>query len=410
MAQNAIGLNILDRTVEIGGSSVSAFGTLETAELTPAVQLDFVYGINTQTGASAVSGTGATVDTDSQRLRIQCGTGSSGSAQFNSRRVVRYRAGQGTTARFTAAFASSAASNTQIAGVGTDANGFFFGFNGTSFGILHRNASADTWIAKSSWNGDQLDGNGGSAMTLDPTKGNVFQIKYPYLGYGAIRFYVQNPVTGAWILVHTIRYPNQSASVELSNPSLYFWAQSKNSGNTTNLTMYVGSVGIFASGPRSFIGQPKWGTDNGKSGITTETNIFSVKAATTYNGATNRGVIRLTSLSATLYAASGNSWGTLRLRIGATLGGSPSFACISGSTADGGVTITSGNSIASVDTAGTTATGGVLLFNLSLAQGMVEVDLTPYELFVAPAEILTVGGFASASSTIAAALNWNENI
>ena len=409
--QGFAGVGILSNVVEVGGASVSAFGTLETAELTPVIQLDFVYGINTQTGASAASGAGATVDTDASRLRLQCGTGAAGSAQFNSRRIIRYRAGQGTTARFTAAFAAGTADNTQIAGVGSSANGYFFGYNGTAFGILHRNAGSDNWIAQTSWNGDRMDGGSQnpSGVTLTPGYGNVYQIKYPYLGYGTIKFYVENPM-GSWILVHTIAYPNSTASLQLSNPALFFYAQTVNTGNTTNLTMYVGSVGIFVSGPRSFIGTPKWAYDNGKSGITAETNIFSLKTATTYNGVTNRGVMRLTSIGVALFAASGNSWGTLRLRIGATIGGGTSYATINGTTADQGVTITAGNSMVSADTTGTTSTGGSLLWNMALGQGMIEVDLTPYELFVAPTEILTVGGYASASSTIAVALNWNENI
>lgn len=409
--QGFAGLGILSNVVEIGGASVSAFGTLETAELTPAIQLDFVYGINTQTGASASSGSGATVDTSSARLRLQCGTASNGSAQFNSRRAIRYRAGQGTTARFTAAFAAGTLNNTQIVGVGTATNGYFFGYDPATgaFGILHRNAGSDNWIAQTAWNGDKLDGTGPSAVTLAPGNGNVYQIKYPFLGYGTIKFYVESPM-GSWILVHTIAYPNTTASLQLSNPALFFYAQTVNTGNTSNLTTYVGSVGIFVSGPRSFIGTPKWAYDNGKSGVTAETNIFSLKAATTYNGVTNRGIMRLTSISAVLYAASGNSWGTLRLRIGASLGGSPSWATINGTSADSGVTITAGNSMVSADVAGTTASGGTLLWNMALGQGMIEVDLTPYELFLAPTEILTVGGFASASSTIAAALNWNENI
>ena len=93
------------------------------------------------------------------------------------------------------------------------------------------------------------------------------------------------------------------------------------------------------------------------------------------------------------------------------MGGSPSWATINGTTGDSGVTITSGNSIASVDIAGTTATAGTLIYNLTIATpGDHTVDLTPFGLFVAPGEILTVSGFGSSSATIAAALNWSEDI
>lgn len=88
-------------------SNMSAFGTLESSELTPIFQGDFAYGLNTQLwNAVVVSGTAATIDTNASRLRIQSGTGSAGYAYITSRKIVRYRAGQGTTARFTPLFST----------------------------------------------------------------------------------------------------------------------------------------------------------------------------------------------------------------------------------------------------------------------------------------------------------------
>lgn len=387
----------------------SPFGDLIAQALTPSVQLDFVYGINTQTGVSTTANS-ATVDTNASRLRLQTGTNTAGSAIFNSRRIVKYRPGQGVIARFTPAFTTGVANSTQIMGIGNASNGYFFGFNGTSFGICHRNGGADSWIAQTSWNGDKCDGTGASAFNWNKTYGTVCQIKYPYLGYGNITFWVEDTTTSQMILCHTIRYNDTSATVQLTNPNLQFYAQALNSGNNTNLIMYCGSVGVFICGERSFVGGPRWAYDNNKSGITAETNIFSLRNATTYNGVTNRSLIRLTQFSIGSQAATGLY--VIRFRIGATVGGAPSFATINGTTADNGVTITSGNSIASVDTAGTTSTGGTYIFNLSgsNAAGSEVIDLTPYNLFIAPGETLTIGGFSTISTGISCSLNWNEDI
>lgn len=399
----------LKQLVQFDASNLSAFGSLETAELTPVFQTDFVYGINSQVGAVTVANS-ATADTNAGRLRLQSGTNTAGSALYQSRVSVKYRAGQGVVARYTAAFVTSAASNTQIVGVGDAVNGYFFGFNGTSFGILHRNASSDTWVAQASWNGDKADGTGASAFNLNKTYGNVYMIKYPYLGYGDINFFIEDSNSGRFILVHTIKYANTSATVQLSNPNLYFYARSLNAGSTTNCTVYVGSVGVFLSGERMFVTNPKWATDNNKTGVTAETVILSLKNATTYNGVANRSLIRLNSISVGADATAGKV-GVIRLRLGATVGGSPSFAAISGTTADSGVTITSGNSIASVDVAGTTATAGSLIFNLAIATpGNQIIDLVPYDLYIAPAEILTISAYGTASSTFAVAVNWSEDI
>jgi hypothetical protein len=93
------------------------------------------------------------------------------------------------------------------------------------------------------------------------------------------------------------------------------------------------------------------------------------------------------------------------------LGGAGTYTPISGSTANNGVTITSGNSITSVDVAHTTSTGGRLYYCLSNnGQSTAVIDLTPFDLVVAPGEILTVAGFSTASATMSASLTWSEDI
>lgn len=407
MAQGSLVTRSVNTISAIGGPNVGAFGDLISVPLTPSVQLDFTYGINSQTG-SATTANSATVDTDASRLRFQTGTNIAGSAIFESVRIARYRQGEGMIARFTGAWASSAASSTQIIGVGNASEGYFFGFNGTAFGVSRRTGGSDNWVAQTAWNGDKCDGTGASGFNWNKTFGNVMMIRYPYLGYGCITFWVLNPVTNGWILCHTIQYPNTTASVQLVYASLPFYAQAVNTGNNTNLIMYVGSVGVFISGERAFLGA-QWAIDNLKNTVTGETNIFSLRNCTTYNGVANTGSIRLRSLS--FSSDNGNGTSTLRLRLGATLGGSPSYTTINGTSADSGVTITSGNSIASYDVAGTTATGGTLIFNSTVARNdSATFDLTPYSLFIAPGQTLTFSGTATASATIQICVNWNEDV
>lgn len=407
MSQGTVGVNILSNIVGIGGSNVSAFGDIVAAEPTPVVQLDFVYGINSQTGSSSVVDTGS-VDTNLSRLRLQSGTGAAAEANFTSSQIAYYRAGQGMIARFTGVWAANAASSTQVIGVGNANNGYFFGYDGTSFGISRRKGGSDNWTAQGSWNEDTCDGNGASGFNWDQTKGNVMMITYPYLGYGNIKFWVQNPPDGTWILCHTIRYTNSSALVQVDNPSLPFYASAINTGNTTNLTMYVGSVGVFISGKAEFLGA-QWAYDNAKT-VTTENVIFSLKSATTYNGVANQRRARLRSISFA-YPNNSNAYSVVRMKKGVTIGGSPSYSPISGSTADDGVTITSGNSVISADTAGTTVSGGTYIWQGNVCQGgNLFLDLTPFNIFVAPSEILSITGFASSSANVSVGVNWQEEV
>ena len=406
MAQGTVGVNILGNTVQIGGSNVSAFGDLIVANHTPVIQLDFVYGINTQTGTTSVTTTGV-VDTNASRLRIQTGVGAAGAGTFQSTRIARYRAGEGMMCRFTAVWTNSAANSTQVAGVGNTQVGYFFGYNGTTFGISLRNGGSDGWVAQSAWNGDKCDGTGGSGFNWNKTLGNVMQIRYPFLGYGAITFWVENSTTGAWILCHTIQYPNSSASTQVSNPSFPFYANATNSGSTTNLLMFIGSIGVFISGPREFLAA-QWAIDSLKNTITAETNILNLRNCTTYNTVTNSGLIRLRSLSAA--TDNGNGLATIRLKTGVTLGGVPVFTPINGSTADNGVTITSGNSITSYDVAGTGVTG-TTIFNICLARNSnFYYDFTPFNIFIAPGQTLSMTAFSAASASIQVAINWNEDV
>lgn len=72
--------------------------------------------------------------------------------------------------------------DTQLMGVGDDLDGFFFGYNGSSFGILRRQNGTDNWIPQSAWNNDTFDGNGRSGVALNATQGNVYSIQYQWLG------------------------------------------------------------------------------------------------------------------------------------------------------------------------------------------------------------------------------------
>lgn len=398
-------------------SNMSAFGTLETAELTPIVQGDWVYGINTQLwNTPVVNGTGATVGTDTGRLRIQSGTVSTNYAYITSRKIVKYRAGEGVVQRITPLFSTPQANSIQLWGIGTiSANtpydGYFIGYNGVTFSIVRYSAGTPTWTSQTNFNGDTCNGSGSSGFNWNTTFGTPCMIKYPYLGYGDIEFFVQNPTTGRWILFHVIQYANTTNLIQISNPSLQVVGYVANSGNTTNLTMYSGSVGTFISGVRSFGSSPKWAADSNKSSVTTEIAALSLKNATTYNGVPNRALIRLNSISVGNGTSSNSNIVVLRIKIGATLGGTPVFNPINGTTADAGVTITNGNSITSVDTAGTTVTSGTYIFNISIGvSGNATVDLTPFELYVAPSEIATITVQATVTSVVGVSVNWSEDI
>jgi hypothetical protein len=407
--------------ISFHSSNLSAFGDLLTVTHTPVIQGDFVYGLNTQIWNTPTTlGSGATVDTLTGRLRVLSGTDSTGYAYLTTRRIAKYRAGQGTTVRFTPVFATVQANNTQFMGMGNIISnalydGYFFGYDGTSVGIAHFAFGVQTFYPQTDWNQDKCNGTGASGFNWNPAFGTPVMISYPYLGYGDIKFFLLNPNTGDWVLCHIIKYANTSASPQLSNPNLRFLAYSKNSGNTVTTTMYCGSFSVLLSGTRSFISNPKWAIDATKTGVsTTETNILSIKNATTYNGMPNRSLIRLQSITIGGIPSANSKQTTIRFRINATAG-TPlnGFTTINGTTADNGATITSGNSVASYDVTSSTISAGTMIWNTIVvtAGSSGHIDLLPYEIFIAPSEILTISGISnSPSADITVAINWNEDI
>ena len=424
--------------VELTGGSVSAFEDPISVDQNPIIQGDFVYGINSQIYATVAGGTGGTVDTNQGRLRLQSGTtANSGNALCKSIKPARYRAGQAMTARFTAGWPSNIAGNYQIVGMGmTDTtisqtnvyagasgatsatDGYFIGYSGTTFGVIYRNSVTGTWsetvTAQASWNVDVCDGSGSAANPSGfswSNKANPYpmQIRYPYLG--DVKFYVQDPNTGRWVLFHIIKYAGSSAVPQLRNPSLQFWAQTFNVAGVTNETMYVTCMAVFVNGPLIFNG-PTYGTSNKKAAVAsgTETVVLSLRNATSYNGLTNQSSVRLRSL--TFVGDNGTGTVQFNVRVGATVGGTPAFAAILGSTADNGITLTSANSTISTDVAGTTASAGVIKFNAHVPrQAGYVFDLTPFNLTINPGEIWSfTANPAGAATDCAVSVNWQEDV
>ena len=389
--EGALKIHVTDRT--------SPFGELVVANLTPIIQADFVYGINANLFSSTLTGSGTATSTSQMGIASTTANASS-SALIQTARRAKYRAAEGILARFTAQFTAGVANSTQTAGMRNAAiDGWFIGYNGTSFGICYRRNSVDTWVAQADFNADKLDGTGLSGITIDPTKINIFQLSIGYLGVRGCTFSIQNPDTKAWIAFHEYSFMNTTADQTQSvNPTMTFGIQATNTTNATNVVVKASSVGVFIVGSRERIGST-YGVNNNKSVGTTETNLLTIRNNTTMNSVTNQAQIRIRSLS---LATSAGVPVVYKLTKNATLGGVPAYTNIDAT-----------NSCAAYDTAGTTITGGNVQFNTTVgANGNVFVDLTEFDIFLAPGDTLTVSvaSISGGAAASVAAINWNEDI
>ena len=92
-------------------------------------------------------------------------------------------------------------------------------------------AQTENWIYQENWNLDKLDGTGTSGVTLDPSKLNVYQINFRWLGAGEMRFAVENPLNGDMIFFHQEQYSNAYNTPHLDNPSMKIGYVAANLGN-----------------------------------------------------------------------------------------------------------------------------------------------------------------------------------
>jgi hypothetical protein len=434
-----------DLKVSIGGPNQSAFGDAIVCNPTPLFQFDFSAqlvqaGLFNQVGGPFTGSTGV-ADNSSNRLRLQTGTGAAGAAVFISNAIAKYRAGEGITTRFTVVFGTGVSGSNQFVGMCAPTitwtnnvtapqppitavdigDGYFFGFSGTAFGVRHKNSMTglDTFVSQSAWNGDTCDGSGNNAnptgFFLNPTFGNVYMVRYPYLGFGNIKFYVQQ--TGddrSWVLVHTIAYGNNVTQVQVGNPNLNFFAQAINVGSTTNTTMLVASVGSFIDGPRTFTG-PAFCVQGRLANNTNnvELPVVSIRNVNVLNGNVNRGVIRLRSLSFSGDGANVDS--TLLLRRNAPLTNANFLPLLGSPVASSqGYKVTGAQSITTFDTAATAVSGTLdtVVFNATAARNTgYQVDMTPYDIFIVPGDTITatMRSFAN-NNSVQVALNFNEDL
>jgi hypothetical protein len=485
------------------------FGEISVESLTPIFQVDPIYGINAAETAvttgnwagGAVSSSAAAAD---NLFTVATGATVSAFASLQSRKRLRYRPGQGLVARYTALFSAPVAGSILLAGVGTSESSLGFGYNGTSFGILHSTggareirtltvttastatnnyqvtlndvaftvsgatnngsttltayqiaqgtftgwqaypvgatvvfvrssagpvdgaytiaqsgagtpvagtyartktgvATTDTWIPQASWNGsDKLDGAGASGVTLDPTKGNVYQLGIQYLGFGALTFGVEicpDDNKPRFQVVHTIAAPNTRTTPTLTQPSLPFLMSAYSVTSTTNVSVSVGSFAGFVAGQKINTGPRLGYVGTATSSTSVFTPLFTVRNNYSYGSRANQAVVNLLSVSGA--AKSNTGLTTFYLIKNATLSAVPAFANYAAS------------SCTSVDTAATVctfATNDQLIWSDGVAESGNFVFAFTDDVTLQPGETVTFAvKSVSATAVCIGGLNTRED-
>lgn len=492
------------RVADFEQHAVSAFDEQIVVEPTTVAQIHFPYNINTRLVNIRGNNSGSVTFVDGKAVAATGATQTS-AAYLISINFLSYRPGQGALFRAAGLFTTGVANSEQVIGIGDTSDGYFFGFDGASFGILRREAGSeeirtitftaaagsgsgnitielngnsktvavalndtvqevatkvaavdfsdvgngwlaiaesdkvtfisfnsevkvgnysftdtdttgvaaaagvvqevagaspiDNWIPQASWNIDTFDGNGLSEITLDPTKGNVYQIRYQWLGFGAIEFAIENPVSSSFTIVHRIQYANANTVASIRNPSLPICAAATKGAINDDIVVSLSSAVAFIEG-KNKQHDSIWGITNSVTvGPTSdETAILTLKNKEVYQGQLNRNIAIIEQITG---GQDSNKAATFRIRLNADLGGTPSF--IDNSTNE---------STISIDKSATTASGGICLgvFSLSKSDSFLNAVRTVHPLALYPGDTLTISAkpVASATSDFVASVTWDE--
>lgn len=398
-------------TVTIGNTSLSvqevhnprtAFGELLVGQLQAKAAWRFDYGSTPNTKiVSTTTASSGTVTVVNSKAVLTTSANAAGSATMRTINTMRYFNGIGGLARFTGVFTTGVANSRQLIGIGDTVDGFFFGYVGGTFGVVRRRNSTDDFVASTSWNG--------TAVTFNPTLGNVFQIRYQWLGYGFLRFYILDPSNqeNGFTLVHTINYPNTSPDVSILNPTLPLWAEAINTGNTSSIVLQTPSGAAFSEGStsdtsinpldifRSF--------DNTASFNNTSVNhLLTIRNKATYGGAANRMPVVIRDITIAR-ATSGAGLSRFRIYKNAATAGTLTF-----------VDVDTANSPVDTSVTTTTVTTATTLaertYALSTADTISHFDLLEGELVLQPGESLTfaVDNSQSTSTETIVSVVWCE--
>jgi len=374
----------------------SAFGEQKVVAPFQVANATFAYGVVSTVVASGLFGSGE-ITAGSGLAAVHSGAATNSSGILQTRRVLQYVPGQGGLFRGTAMFTDGVDGSQQLFGIGDDLDGFFFGYNGAEFGILKRRDGIDEWVAQADWNVDPGDGTTRLPL-IDWTKGNVFQIQYQWLGFGLIKFGMEEPSTGRLIPCHDWEYANANIYPSILNPSLPCMVRSENTTNDTDIVVKTACMAAFTEGELPTVG-PGRGISNDKASVgAIETNIVTIRNKSTFKGIRNRSHVRLLVMSA---AVEGNKPVSIRLVFNSTLGGSPSYTSISE------------DSLIEYDVAGTTLTGGTEVMTIGLAKSDNFFIQSSEKLLItlAPGAWVTISAESSTggSADVLASFTWRED-
>jgi hypothetical protein len=223
-------------------------------------------------------------------------------------------------------------------------------------------------------------------------------IQMQWLGFGAIKFFIEESVSGRIHPVHVISYANMYTETTIGVPIFNIYLESLNTTNTTEIILRTPCISAFIEGTIHQILGPRYGIDNDKFvSSNTFTNILTIRVKNTFYGKLNKIPIQLNNMT----ACSSQKTAVIVLIKNAVMAGTAIWSDIATQT-----------SVVEYDTNQTTMSGGRSLMTFCIGPGHgFSQSIDPYAIVLDAGCTLTIAARVPTgdNTSVTAALNWIED-
>lgn len=225
--------------VNFYGTALDAFGRIRVSEPFTLFDSSHRYEDNGLFDTATTGTASAVHAVATSTVSLNVDTASGDEVIRESKRVFPYQPGKGLLILNTFVMDEAKTGLRQRVGYFGAQNGIFLEQDETTINLVKRSyitgSVVDTKVSKSSWNGDKLDGNGESGITLDLTKSQIFWIDIEWLGVGSVR--CGFIIDGQYIVCHTFHHANSIDSVYMTTGTLPIRYEITNTASTASASV-----------------------------------------------------------------------------------------------------------------------------------------------------------------------------
>ena len=202
------------------------------------VEASFIGSGNPNTLLNIAQSGSASVSWANGQAQFSTGGTSPSTLLASTNSTLTYRPDSELYGYFTAFWATNVAGTYQRIGPTDGVNGFYLGYEGTTFSASRISNGTITVTGQTSFNVDTLVGAVGSKFTrngvpeaINFAYQNVFRIRWGWLGSAPIVYEVLSP-DGTWVIFHIYRIPNTQTVPSIQNPNLPVSVWMSDTGNS----------------------------------------------------------------------------------------------------------------------------------------------------------------------------------